>query len=202
VIVFFARVRRVSVTPIPFVVRGRQGMATVTYVANEDPTRWGYPVLGLGLTEAAVGFPVTMAAVSAFAGDGWEAVMSWLQLVWISGRDDGEADELIFDRAPQLLEPDVPYFSWGPTPSLFDAPSIKGPSHVDWTAHTMLAYSPDGVMTKVVRPVCGFEWGYRLRQGRPQVSQLRVTAPVEWAADCEAYAHEFPAWRFELDSDA
>jgi hypothetical protein len=166
-------------------------------VRNDDPVRWGYPILGLGLTEAAVGFPVMQAEVSAFDGEGWEAVMSWLQVVWIRNRDDGTPDETIFDRAPQLLDRDVPYFSWGLLPRLFDAPSIKGPQHVDWTAHTMLGYSPDGVMTRVVRPLCGFAWGYRLREGRPHVTPLTLTSDQERAADFELFAAEFPQWRFE-----
>ena len=182
---------------IPFELRGRAGRVRVSYVVNDDPVRWGYPILELDLTEAAAGFPVLQAEVGAFDGEGYEAVMSWLQIVWINNRDDGEPDETIFDRAPQLLDADVPYFSWGPLPRLFDAPSIKGPQHVDWTAHSTLAYSPDGVMTRVVRPLCGFSWGYRLRDGKPQLTPITLTSGPEWASDFELFAAEFPRWRFE-----
>jgi hypothetical protein len=189
----------VSVTQIPFRARGRNGLARVTYVTNDDPVRWGYPILDLGLTDAARGFPVMQAEVSEFEGEGWEAVMSWLQIVWITNRDDGEPDETIFDRAPQLLDMALPYFSWGLRPRIFDAPSIKGPRHVDWVAHTMLACSPDGVMTKVIQPLCGFSWGYRLRDATPHLTPLALTSTADWSADCALFACEFPGWQFEVD---
>jgi hypothetical protein len=95
----------------------------IHYGANGDPTRWGYPLLGMSYpAELARGFPVIQAEVD-YPAEGYAAILAWIQLVWVKDLDGGEPTYQPADLAPQLLGLDMPYFSFGVRPVLFDAPS-------------------------------------------------------------------------------
>lgn len=183
-------------TTVEFVLRGEPGRVLVRYGVNDDPSRWGYPLLGLdSLVERSRGFPLVQAEVEV-AAEGYAAVLSWVQLVWMRDLDDDGPADVVFDRAPQLLDLDVPYVSFGPRPAFFDAPSTDA-RNVDWDAHAFLTYTPDCLMTKVVRGLCGFSWGYRVRESHPTPVQLRETGTAEWSAACHLLRTKFPSWTFE-----
>ena len=101
---------------------------------------------------------------------------------------------MLVDIAPQLMETGVPYFAWGRRPTLFDATGFG--TDVTWRALAFLTFTPDGLMTRVVEPACGFGWGYDLRSRRPSPAPLRATTRVDWLDVRDAYASRYPEWTF------
>jgi hypothetical protein len=190
---------------IEFVLRGIPGRVLIHYGANDDPGRWGYPLLGMSYpAELAKGFPVIQAEVD-YPAEGYAAILAWIQLVWVKDLDGGEPTYQPVDLAPQLLGLDMPYFSFGVRPVLFDAPSYGSAANVDWEAHSMLVFTPDCLMTRVVRPVCGFSWGYRLRGTAPTLVSPQITAASDWELDLALLRNVHPSWVFEnpdLNGDA
>jgi hypothetical protein len=188
-----------------FVLRGIPGRVLIHYGANDDPDRWGYPLLGMSYpVELAKGFPVIQAEVD-YPAEGYAAVLAWIQLVWIRDLDGGKPNYQPVDLAPQLLGLDLPYFSFGVRPVLFDAPSYGIAANVDWVAHSMLVFTPDCLMTRVVRPVCGFSWGYHLRGTAPTLVPPQITAAPDWEPDLALLRNAHPSWVFEnpdLNGDA
>jgi hypothetical protein len=185
-----------STTTVEYVLRGRPGRVVIRYGLNDEPSRWGYNLLGIkSLVEGSRGFPVVTAEVET-AAEGYAGVMSWIQMVWMKDLDGEGPEELVFDRAPQLLDLDLPYVSFGARPVFFDAPSIDA-SNVDWDAQAFLTYTPDCLMTRVVKRLCGFSWGYRLRDRRPTSVPLCETGTTEWSAACPLLRARFQSWTFE-----
>lgn len=152
-------------TSIPFRLRGIDGRVTVRYGVNDDPVRWGYPVLQLpwARPELVRGFPVIQATV-AHPAEGYAADMGWLQVVRYEIRDPGGKSAQPCSVPPQLADLEMPYAAFGVRPTFFDAPSIDA-KDVTWDADTFLVYSPDAVMTRVLRPICMFTWGFRVSRG-------------------------------------
>src|SRR3954451_12308178 len=145
----------------------RNGRVLVTCEPNDEPERWGYPLLGLGAPDdLARGFPVVRAVVKTEA-EGYDAILAWVQVVAITRRASGTVQRLV-DVAPQLQGLALPYLVFGPRPALFDAPSTDAHEDTGWTAHSFLVGSPDAVMTRRVVPLCGFSWGYEVRGGVPR----------------------------------
>ncbi|HKB48882.1 MAG TPA: hypothetical protein VKC57_14360 [Ktedonobacterales bacterium] len=93
---------------IPFRIRGKDGTVRVEYAINEDPRRWGNTLLGVGAPlrpeEVGKGFPLCRATVS-FAGEGYAAVMAWIQILRFSGASNG----VLVDQPPQLEGSGMPY---------------------------------------------------------------------------------------------
>lgn len=181
-----------------FHLRGQPGRVHLTYQTNDDPARWGYPLLGLGdLTEASRGFPVLQADVE-YAAEGYAAILAWIQIVRITDLDAGD-HELIVDGPPQLSNSDVPYITFGIRPTLFDAPAMSTAKYpnVDWDAQSTLVACPDCVMTRRVQRVCSFGWGYRIRGGRIQPTPLRTLGQHAWNDDLAVLYEQYPSWNFE-----
>jgi len=181
---------------IPFRMRGRDGVIRVEYGVNEEAERWGYHLLGLpydhGISE---GFPVVHATVE-YEGEGYGAVMAWIQIVRyrIGGGGDDETVEV--DKPPQLADTNAPHCYWGPNPSFFDAPSTTR-ENTAWTADAFITASPDAVMGKIVRPVCGFRWGYKVTGGKPEPLPLVGIPSGAWASAKNTLEERFPEWEFE-----
>lgn len=70
----------------------------------------------------ALGFRVVQASV-AYEGEGYAAVMGWVQVVRYRLEDANE-HVIVFDVAAQMTDTEVPYLSFGVRPTLFDAPGI------------------------------------------------------------------------------
>lgn len=186
-------------TVIGFQLRGRPGSVLVRYGVNDDPARWGYPLLGLdSLVEISRGFPVVQAEVEHDA-QGYAAVLAWIQVVRMTDLDSAESTRFV-DVAPQLAGLDVPYFSFGVRPVLFDAPSSTT-RNADWDADTFLVVTPDGVTTRRIQPLCGFSWGYRLRDGEPAAARLQELDAASWRRDSDFLADHHPSWTFEDQTD-
>jgi hypothetical protein len=105
--------------------------------------------------------------------------MGWLQVVRYEVHDPGEEEQVtVFDVPPQLSETETPYMAYGIRPTVFDAPSIVA-RNVVWDANT-LVYTPDSVLSRVLGPICGFQWGYTVRDGDVRVKPLSVSSPAAW----------------------
>jgi hypothetical protein len=187
-----------DVTTIPFRLRGADGEVTVTYGVNEDPLRWGWGVLGLGWfsPDLVRGFPIMQATVE-HPAEGYAADMGWIQVVRYEVRDPGEEEQAtVFDVPPQLAESDIPYAAFGIRPTFFDAPAM-GAKDATWEAHTFLVYTPDAVLSRVIRPICGFAWGYQLHDGVVALGPLSVAVASDWEKDASDLRKRFPAWTIE-----
>jgi hypothetical protein len=178
---------------IPFTLRGANGTITVEYGVNEDPGRWGYPLLGLpDDPELARGCPVLHATVE-HPGEGYAAALGWIQIVHLATPD---LDEVIVDTAPQIADAGIPWVYWGSQPTFFDAPSTAR-REMQWRAHTFLACTPDAVISPQVSPVCGFSWGYDVRDGDPSILPLSVDGLTYWSDARHTLAQNCPGWTFE-----
>lgn len=179
---------------IPFRVRGKDGAVRVEYLVNDDAQRWGNTLLGqipgVSGEEVGRGFPLCRATVT-FAGEGYAAVMAWIQLLRFSGATNG----VLVDQPPQLEGSGMPYVYWGPCPAFFDNPftTTRG---VHWTADAFLVISPDAVMTRVVQPVCGFSWGYSTEDKETRALPLTRVDPAAWPAACAVLRPQYPHWEF------
>ena len=185
-------------TMIPFRLRGVDGQVTVQYGVNEDPVRWGYSVLELKWfsPELVRGFPVMQATVE-YPAEGYAANMGWLQVVRYVVRDPGEEErQTVFDVPPQLSETEAPYLAFGVRPTAFDAPSITA-QDVNWDADTFLVYTPDAVLSRVLRPICGFRWGYEVLGGIVEVNPLSLADPDDWRRNLSDLRRRFSTWTFE-----
>jgi hypothetical protein len=178
----------------PFELSGRAGEVAVSYGENEDPVRWGYDLLGLDFPwEVSQGFPVFRADVT-YDGDGYAAVLGWVQVVWMSMV--GEATERVMvDVAPSLIGSGFPFVSFGVEPTMFDAPSTTH-RDVGWVARTFLTASPDRLMTRVVAPVIGFRWGYTVAAGEVAVDALAPASTEDWILTRGVIAAQFTDWDF------
>jgi len=179
---------------IPFRARGHDGVVTVEYEVNENPQRWGNPLLGFGdPPDIGKGFPVCRATV-AYDGEGYASVMGWIQILRFHGTENGE----IIDLPPQLAESEMPYVYWGPYPSFFDNP-FTNKKGVHWTADAFLVVSPDAVMTRVVQPVCGFHWGYSTEGDETSALPLTLVDPDAWVFARMLLRERYRQWEFRAE---
>lgn len=193
-----------------FSLRGREGTVAVTYGTNGDPERWGYGVLGLPWPSSlARGLPVLEARVSCPL-EGYAAVMGWIQVVRIhvselstalvSGVEKAPAgDHVWVDGPPQLRGLGVPFVSFGPCPTLFDAPASTE-SDTRFVADSFLTVTPDALISRCSQACCGFRWGYSTQAGQnPELLPLSSLAGREWAQALPILEEHFPDWKFDPD---
>jgi hypothetical protein len=172
-------------------------MVIVEYGVNEEPVRWGYDLLQLDVSlESVKGFPYCSASV-AFEGEGYAALMGWIQIVQFGGTEQ----DAIVDVASQLGDMGSPYVTWGPAPTFFDAPCTVASKHkgLIWTATTFLVASPDALMTRAVQPVCGYQWGYAIPDEQPKLAPLTIAPPATWDAACTSLRERYPTWEFRSE---
>ncbi|HZT84898.1 MAG TPA: hypothetical protein VE984_05700 [Gaiellaceae bacterium] len=127
-----------------------------------------------------------MSATVELGAEGYAAILGWLQVVWMN-------DDVIFDRAPQLLDTGFPYVTFGPRPEFFDAPSTTV-DPVTWRARTFLCASPDALMTKVIESLTGFTWGYDREGCTVSPVGLARASADDWDAVRAALAETLPEW--------
>jgi len=52
-------------------------------------------------------------------------------------------------------------------------------------------------MTKEINPILGFEWGFRVEEGRVSIKVLRMVDVNEaWELQRDLLEGKFPGWRF------
>ena len=183
---------------LPFQIRQIEGRVRIGYGRNDDPARWGFDILGLPYDiGVARGFPVLEASVE-YPPEGYAAFMSWIQLVRQRDGADKEPTVMV-DLAPQLRDARMPFVTFGVRPTLFDAPAFVDGGNVVWRASSFLTYSPDGLMTPVVEPACGFGWGYDIREGIPEPIELTPAGRDEWLDVRAELRRQYPEWTFRGD---
>ena len=185
-------------TTIPFRLRDLEGEISVLYGVNEDPVRWGYAVLELEWfkPELVRGFPIMEASVD-HPAEGYAADMGWVQVVRYDIRDPGEEEHAtVFDVPPQFADADIPYAAFGVRPTFFDAPAMSA-QDATWRALTFLVHTPDAVLSRVIRPICGFSWGYRVDGGRVVLDPLAVADAGDWSEVLADLRARFVTWTFE-----
>jgi|1185.fasta_scaffold24557_2 hypothetical protein len=192
----------------PFSLHGREGTVTIAYAANEDPDRWGYGVLGLSWPSTlAHGLPVLEARVSSPLA-GYAAVMGWIQVVRIhvseastsllaEGEKAPPGDHSWVDGPPHLRGLGVPFVSFGPCPTLFDAPASTE-SDIRFVADSFLTASPDALISRRSQACAGFRWGYSTdRDRKPELLPLIPLDGDAWTQALPILEATFPEWEFD-----
>ena len=167
--------------------RGIDGLVSVTYARNEQPE-----LVGGGPDSR--GFPLCEAVVDYPAG-GYDAVLGWVQLVR-SGDNASHGQE--FEVDPLAFLGDLPHpFCWiGLAPRLFDAPSRAPRQDLDWLAHSFLCV-PDGAEGGLeVHALVGFSWGFTVRGDAIDLVPPARLGPAAWDEHADHLSARYPAWRF------
>lgn len=193
-----------------FSLHDRAGTVAVAFAANSDPEGWGYGILGLPWPSSlATGLPVLKARVS-FEGDGYLAVMGWIQVVRIEvsgssrslvpGVEKAPAGEHAWvDGPPQLSGLGVPFVSFGVCPTLFDSPASTE-SDVRFLADSFLTASPDGPISRRSRPCFGMRWGYSTQAGQsPELIPPKPLDANHWHGALSLLQETFADWHFDPD---
>jgi hypothetical protein len=118
---------------LPFTCRGDAGTVDVHYGVTTDPAALGFDLAATGFDNARfTGFPAIRAEVS-LGGEGYRAVVGWLQVIRRSVAASGELVVEV-DLPPVLAAADWPLAGFGYLPTFFDAPA--NPDHPDgeWVA--------------------------------------------------------------------
>ena len=170
------------------------GRVVVTVERNDDPRRWGCDVLDRALPpETATAFPVCRAAIE-HPAEGYAAAMGWVQLVLSS--DSTTPDTFDVDPLALYRDVDTPFAFFGIKPLFFDAPFRPTKSDLRWEAVTYLAAVEGGVMTKKVRPLLGFTWGFDVASGTVELRPASALPVESWDTHVPLLAARFRAWRF------
>jgi hypothetical protein len=178
----------VATLDLGFVSRGLEGVVKVTMEANEDPVTTGHDLIAADFDrEAFAGFPVVCAEV-VYPGLGPRGIFYWVQTVTHEGVNGSR------DARVDAVHP--PFYLFGYRPTFMDAPANPDHPDMDWIARTFLAEDPRVVGSSTLRPLTGFAWGYRLRNG----SVTSLIAPREyqdedWTSVRDTYATEYPGLR-------
>jgi hypothetical protein len=180
---------------LPFACRGDTGTVDVHYGVTSDPAALGFDLAASGFDEERfAGFPAIRAEVS-LDGEGYRAVVGWLQVI---SRSIAASGELVVevDLPPVLATADSPLASFGYLPTFFDAPANPDHPDGDWIAETFLVAVPDIARTRRLTAVTGFRWGYRLAAGRSTSLPAEPVGPPRWEAHQRMLASAYPSWTF------
>jgi hypothetical protein len=180
---------------LPFACRGDAGAVRVHYGVTSDPAALGFDLVAAGFDNARfAGFPAMRAEVS-LDGEGYRAVVGWLQVI---SRSVAATGELIVevDLPPVLAAAGSPLAGFGYLPAFFDAPANPDHPDGDWVAETFLVAMPDIARTRRVAALAGFRWGYRLAVGRPAALPAEPVGPQRWDAHRPMLTSGYPGWTF------
>jgi hypothetical protein len=183
---------------VPYSWRGRTGAVRVRVVENVDPTRVGCDRLDETLpADAASGFPLCTATPE-IGLEGYSAACGWIQVVRSTDSPGAyETDPLALFR-----DVETPFAFFGIAPVFFDAPFRATRYDLTWTARTFLAAVPDGVMSKDVRPLAAFAWGFHVRDDVISIEDPRALDLSVWDEHTSLWADHHPHWTFEPSSAA
>ncbi|KAK5164487.1 uncharacterized protein LTR77_009693 [Saxophila tyrrhenica] len=174
---------------------GRKAQVSVTVQPNTDPSLYGCTLLFPSKPSSTfANFPVCEATVRAIGMKGYGSMYGWVQMT----RDSSHDWEM--DPAPIFQGLDTPFCWFGPEPSLFDCPMRENVRDFDWTCHSFLAWLPDCLMSKDVRPGVGFEWGFWIEDGEVRVKALKRLGDGEWDGHLPMLREKFPSWTFSPHS--
>jgi hypothetical protein len=159
----------------------------VTLVPNERPE-------ALGCGPSGRGFPVCTAVVS-YDGRGYDAMFGWIQLVR-STDGAGGGGEFEMDPFEPLGALPHPFCWFGLAPTLFDAPSRRTRSDLEWTAHTFLSFIGE---PREARAILGFSWGFDVGDAQISIKRVAPLEPIDWNGHLPLLRREHPTWRFAPD---
>lgn len=152
----------------------RKGHVSVSVQPNNDPRHYGCDLLFTDKPwDCFATYPVCEASVRSTGVRGYGCMYGWIQMVRNSTSPLTASDAWEMDPLPILGDLKIPFTLFGPEPSLFDCPMRENQSQYDWICHSFLTYIPDCLISKDVRPILGFEWGFRIEDGKVQVKALR-----------------------------
>lgn len=187
---------------IPFHHEHRDGTVAVRIRRVADATEAGFdvlPNLPFG-PDAAVGYP-SMSAALAYEGEGYRQLMGWVQIVhsvrsWGDGRVVTASE---VDRSPAWYDVDIPFFTFGYAPSIYDAPARNrnGARHLDWRADTFLTTVPRRTRSEPIRRLASFRWGYTESDTETRPPALAVpeeTTAAAWERSLGPLQQQFPQW--------
>lgn len=179
---------------IPFTLRGISGLILVSVTGNTDPDAIGYRLLSRGLpTDAARGFPVCRATVT-YPAEGYAAMFGWTQMVRST---DSAPDRFEMDPIALYQQIPTPYAFFGVRPELFDAPSRESRYDMTWDAHSFLCVSPDAVLSRHVRAVAGFSWGFTISHQDISFTSSAALGPETWDSHLGLLRPSYPEWIFD-----
>jgi hypothetical protein len=147
-----------------------------------------------------LGFPICQARITSPQSVGYAAMYGWIQM-FRHAVPPNTASETPWqmDDIPMTAGLNTPFCWFGAEPQLFDAPS-QWPevTELDWTALSFLTYAEDALLSKNVRPILAFEWGYWIRGGVKSVKPLKVRDVSEaWEAQRSLLEAQFRGWNFK-----
>jgi len=183
---------------LPFRLRQRSGTVHVTVVPNRGTPDPGCEFLLFGMPPETVrGYPVCTATVD-YDADGYGAVLGWTQVVRSSDNATG-GDAFETDPIAVYQDVDTPFAWFGVKPTLFDAPLRFEKLDMHWECHSFLCFLPDATMSRQVRAVCGFGWGFEIHDqvvARPQPVALGSDT---WNACLPVLRTAYGRWTFDED---
>lgn len=173
----------------------------ITIEPCNDPKKYGNHILfpKTPLSKF-LGFPVTNAKIHSPESRGYASYYGWMQVF----RDVPELGAVgkatwHMDPVPVHQECNTPFVFFGPEPQLFDMPSrtLDPVKDVDWEARSYLCYLEDGLLTKNVRPILAFRWGFWIDGGNVKVKPVaEVDVQAAWDECKGLFGKEFPGWKF------
>ncbi len=177
---------------------GRSGKVRAFYGTTARPGDSGFLWLkGWGRARTAgVGFPTIKCTVECDQ-PGYASNLGWIQ--WVTQDYHGVRKSVrLVDRAPSMLDLDLPFVSVGYAPSFFDAPAYNSLPRIDWTAWLFLGTLPMMERREPIAPLCGFVWGYRIerRGGAVFPLPLRSATARDWRTIRKELVLRHPSWRF------
>ncbi|KAK5125876.1 hypothetical protein LTR08_005123 [Meristemomyces frigidus] len=112
------------------------------------------------------GFPTCTAKIQASSDVGYAATYGWIQMVREAPTAAAAAHaKWAMDPVPILADLNTPFAWFGSEAQLFDAPSRTERGELDWNCWSFLAYIEDSLLSRAVRPIRAFEWGFRIAEG-------------------------------------
>ena len=171
---------------LDFTLRDLDGQVDVDVMRVEDrDSVGGWPALpGLPACEATITYP----------GRGYHGLFGWIQLVRSTDNHSG-GREYEMDPLELLGDVDHPFCFFGIKPTLFDAPSRESEPPIEWLAHSFLT-TLDHAEPHPVIALLGFSWGFRITEGRAEITSAEALDAVAWDGHRDLLARTYPAWTF------
>ena len=171
----------------------RSGTVNVSVEPDADPEQNGHLIIWPDEdTSKFLGFPECHATVRTTGLKGYGSMYGWIQMVKSAASDD----KWEMDPIPITKDLNTPFVWFGAEPSLYDGPSWWLSRDLDWICHSFLAYVGDGVISKDVTPILGFEWGYWMQVGKVYVKRLRQVDLGDWDEQLELLKSQHEGWIF------
>jgi hypothetical protein len=179
---------------VPFTFRDVACEVVVAVRPNDDPSRYGCDLLDPSLpADAAADFPVCTAE-PVLPLRGYRAACGWIQVV----RSTDSSGEFEMDPLALFRDVATPFAFFGIAPTLFDAPFRESRYDLVWKARAFLAASQDGVMSKTIRPLAAFEWGFTVAEGAITIDDPTELSVATWNEHRQLFSTTYPGWTFEL----